>query len=84
MFDNCRASRFSGRRRSIQGREFPRTPIFESRKRRKTLYYFFVCSWGNLPGTGPFNRDHFMAGHKPWFPPIFDVSEEPFLNRIYP
>ncbi len=38
VFDNRKTSGLSGWRRSIQGREFPRTPIFETRKRRKTLY----------------------------------------------
>ena len=50
IFDSRPIRGFNAGRRSIQGREFPRTPTFENRKRRKTL--FFVRPWGKLPEDG--------------------------------
>ena len=64
VFDTRPTRRFSERRRSIQGREFPRTPIFETRNTSQDIVLIFACPWGNLPRTGLLNRDHFMAGHK--------------------
>ena len=59
VFDNSRIHGSSGHRRSIQGREFPRTPTFENRKRRKTL--FFVRPWGKLPEDGRIESEEIIS-----------------------